>query len=77
MEKEIEYLRFDCNCRGAAVQFAAVGVEHMIVKYELHAGGLTMHAGPGPSIKSLSRTNQSSVKVLQRDFGQLRGRGTR
>jgi hypothetical protein len=37
MEKQIEYLRFDCNCCGAAVQFAPVGIEHMIVKYELHA----------------------------------------
>ena len=37
MEKEIEYLRFDCNCCGATVQFAPVGIEHMIVKYELHA----------------------------------------
>jgi hypothetical protein len=43
MEKEIEYLRFDCNSRGAAVQFAPVGIEHMIVKYELHARRLIRH----------------------------------
>jgi hypothetical protein len=43
MEKEIEYLRFDCNCRGTAVQFAPICIEHMIVKNELHARGLIRH----------------------------------
>jgi hypothetical protein len=43
MEQQVEYLRFDCNRRGTAVQFAPIGIEHMIIKQELQARCLTRH----------------------------------
>ena len=50
VEQEIEYLRFDGNGRGAAMQLAPVGIEHVIVKHKLQAKASPV-ATVGPSIK--------------------------
>ena len=61
MEKEIEYLRFDCDRCGATVQFAPVGIEHMIVKHKLHPRRLIRH-NPARTINQAFLKDKSMVR---------------